>query len=168
MKKLFILLLICLTQTLNAQQSLFVVEHCLGSDTYKAPSGLMCSNENKTKWFALFPTYTSNTTKPIPNGFYMIKMYIGVPTKNDRLIIRFYNGETVILNAYDVIPEYGGVIMFEATVRHIHVMKNYPIKSLKYVNGGDGKTFTYHPDNKEKEFFMNAFNNFIVNDVICK
>jgi hypothetical protein len=167
MKKLFILLILAISQLTNAQQSEFVVEHCTKLDTYKAPMGLICSNENKTKWFAMFPTYAASTTKPIPNGVSIIMMNIGKATQNDRLIIRFSDGETIVLNAYSVIPEYYNMIMFEATVRQIQVMKNYVIKSIKYLNGGDGQTFTYYPEYNEKVFFINAFNNFIVKDVNC-
>lgn len=167
MKKLFILLILGISHITTAQQSEFVIEHCTKLDTYKAPMGLICSNESKTKWFAMFPTYATNTTKPIPNGVSIIMMNIGTPTHGDRLIIRFSDGETIVLNAYSVIPEYYNMIMFEATVRQIQVMKNYVIKSIKYLNGGDGQTFTYYPEYNEKVFFINAFNNFIVKDVNC-
>jgi hypothetical protein len=165
MKKLLYLLVFLSFQSIKAQE--FVIQHCLETNTYKAPMGLICSNETKTKWFAMTPTYAASTTKPIPNGVSIIKMNIGTATQSDRLIIRFSDGETIVLNAYSVIPEYYNMIMFEATVRQIQVMKNYVIKSIKYLNGGDGQTFTYYPDENEKVFFMNAFNNFTVKDVNC-
>lgn len=167
MKKLFILLILGISHITSGQQTEFVIQHCTKLDTYKAPMGLICSNESKTKWFAMTPTYAASTTKPIPNGVSIIKMNIGTATQNDRLIIRFSDGETIVLNAYSVIPDYGGIVMFEASVRQIQVMKNYVIKSIKYLNGGDGQTFTYYPDENEKIFFINAFNNFIVKDVNC-
>ena len=113
------------------------------------------------------PTYLTSTTNPMPNGFSVIKTSIGKSTKNDKLIIRFEDDETVLLKAYDVIEEYGGIVMFYANVPDIHVFKNHSIKSIKYISGDDNQTFTYHPNDEEKTFFSNAFTNFIVKDVKC-
>jgi hypothetical protein len=168
MKKILTLLAILLvSQNINSQQSEFVVEYCSVNSTFQSSKGLICSNDMRTKWFAINPTYLSSTTKPIPNGFSLIKLNIGKSTKNDKLIIRFEGNKTVVLKAYDVIPDYGGIIMFYANITDIHVFKNHTIKSIKYVNGDDGQTFTYYPDDNEKTFFLNLFTKFVIKDVKC-
>jgi isocitrate dehydrogenase len=45
--------------------------------------------------------------------------------------------------------------------------KNHTIKSIKYVNGDDGQTFTYYPNDNEKTFFLNLFTKFVIKDVKC-
>jgi hypothetical protein len=167
MKKIFTLLVILLvSQKINSQQSSFVVEHCVDTSIFQPLEGLICSNDTKTKWFTMNSTYVTSTTNPIPNGFSVIKFNIGKSTQNDRLIIRFEDSKTVVLKAYEITQEYG-VIMFYASVPNVHVFKNHSIKSIKYVNGDDNENFTYHPNDEEKTFFLNAFTNFIVKDVKC-
>jgi hypothetical protein len=168
MKKILTLLtILSISQNISSQQSDFVVEHCTDKSTFQSTKGLICSNDTKTKWFSLIPTYLTSTTKPNPSGFSLIKLNLGKSNQNDKLIIRFEDSKTVVLKAYEVIPEYGGIIMFYASVPDVHVLKNYPIKSIKYVNNGDGQTFTYYPKDEEKTFFVNAFTNFVVKDVNC-
>jgi hypothetical protein len=166
MKKLFILLILGISHITSAQSE-FVVEHCADKSIFQSSKGLICSNDLKTKWFSMIPTYLSSTTKPIPNGFSLIKLNIGKSTKNDKLIIRFEGNKTVVLKAYDVIPDYGGIIMFYANISDIYVFKNHPIKSIKYLNGDDGQTFTYYPNDNEKTFFLNLFTKFVIKDVKC-
>jgi hypothetical protein len=168
MKKILTLLLILfVTFKMNSQQSEFVIEHCLDKSTFHPKNPLICSNELRTKWFAMIPTYLTGTISPIPNGFSVIKYHIGKSSKTDKIIIRFSGGKTVILKAYNVIDEYGGVVTFYANVSDIYALKNYPINSIKYVDGTNGVTFTYKLKDVEKTFFVNAFNNFVVNDVKC-
>ena len=152
---------------INAQQSEFVVEHCAGKDTFHSPNGLICSNELRNKWFVMVPTYLTSTLNPMPNGFSVIKLNIGKSSSNDKLIIRFSGGKTVILKAYNLIEDYGGITNFYASVLDIHTLKNYPINSIKYVCGVDGSTFTYYPKCNEENFFINAFTNFVVIEVKC-
>lgn len=167
MKKLFTLLIFFMVYNINAQQSEFVVEHCAGKDTFESSSGLICSNELRNKWFMMVPTYLTSTLKPIPNGFSVIKLNIGKASNSDRLIIRFSGGKTVILKAYNVIDEYGGITQFYASVLDIYTLKNYPINSIKYVSGFDEFTFTYYPKDNEESFFINAFTNFVVKEIKC-
>jgi hypothetical protein len=168
MKKIFTLLTILLvSQNINSQQSEFVVEYCLDSSTFQPKTGLICSNETKTKWFAMVPTYLTSTINPIPNGFSVIKLNIGKSSKTDKLIIRFSGRKTVMLKAYNIIDEYGGITNFYASVSDIYVLKNYPLTSIKYVNGLDGTSFTYQLKDAEESFFINAFTNFVVKDIKC-
>jgi hypothetical protein len=167
MKKIFILLTILLvSQNINSQQSEFVVEYCSVNSTFQSKAGFICSNENKTKWFAMVPTYLTSTINPIPSGFSVIKLNIGKSTKNDKLIIRFSGSKTIMLKAYDLIDEYGGITKFHANISDIYTLKNYLIHSIKYVSD-DETTFTFYPKGIEESFFINAFTNFIVKDVKC-
>jgi hypothetical protein len=152
---------------MNSQQSSFVVNHCVGKDTFESSSGLICSNELKTRWFTMIPTYLTSTMNPIPNGFSIIKLNIGISSKNDKIIIRFSGSKTVMLKAHNVVDEYGGITSFYASVSDVYIIKNYPIKSIKYLDGTNGVSFTYQPKNGEESFFINAFTNFIVKDVNC-
>jgi hypothetical protein len=152
---------------MNSQQSEFVIEHCSDNSTFQSKTGLICSNETKTKWFTMIPTYLTSTINPIPNGFSVIKLNIGKSSNTDKIIIRFSGGKTVMLKAYSVINEYGGVVNFYANVSDFYALKNYPINSIKYVDGTNGVTFTYKLKDIEESFFINAFNNFVVNDIKC-
>lgn len=166
MKKLLTLLLLTIACNINAQQSEFVVEHCAGKDTFQSSSGLICSNELRNKWFMMVPTYLTSTLNPIPNGFSVIKLNIGKASNSDRLIIRFSGGKKIILKAYSVVEEYGGITNFYANVSEIYSLKNYPIHSIKYVSV-DETSFIYYPKDGEKQFFINAFTNFVVKEVNC-
>jgi hypothetical protein len=72
-----------------------------------------------------------------------------------------------MLKAYNIIDEYGGITNFYASVSDIYVLKNYPLTSIKYVNGLDGTSFTYQLKDAEESFFINAFTNFVVKDIKC-
>lgn len=167
MKNILTLLLLTIACNINAQQSEFIVEHCESTDTFKSPNGLICSTETRTKWFTMVPTYLTSTKTPIPSGVSTIKLGIGKPTLSDKIIIRFSGNKTVILKAYNIIDEYGGITNFYASVSDISILKNYPINSIKYVNGVDGTSFTYQPKSGEENFFINAFTNFVVKEVKC-
>jgi hypothetical protein len=168
MKKILTLLMILLVaQNINSQQSRFVVEHCAGKDVFQSSDGLISSNELRTRWFMMIPTYLNNTINPIPNGFSVIKLNIGKTSTNDKIIIRFCDSKTVILKAYAVVNNYCETTKFYASVSDIYLLKNYPINSIKYVSGTDGSSFTHQPKNSEESFFINAFNNFEVKNVNC-
>jgi hypothetical protein len=168
MKKILTLLMIFLVaQNINSQQSEFVVEHCVDYSRFQSTKSLICSNELKTKWFTMSPTYITNTTIPVPNGVACLKLNLGKSNENDKIVIRFSGDKTVVLKAYDINPEYGGITSFYASVADIHVFQNYELKSIKYVNGFEELTFTYYPVGSEKTFFINLFTKFTVKNVNC-
>lgn len=176
MKKIFILLVILLvSQNINSQQSEFVVEHCVDKSTFQSPNGLICSNELKTKWFVMIPTYLDNTNNPIANGFSIIKFNIGKFSYNDKLIIRFSDNTSLVLTSDNegdttkskISDVYNGTTRFNASVLDIYALKNKPINSIKYINGNDGVSFTNHVKADDKTYFIKAFTNFFVKNVKC-
>jgi hypothetical protein len=174
-KTLTLLTILLLAQNINSQQSEFVVEHCVDKSTFQSPNGLICSNELKTRWFVMIPTYLDKTINPIANGFSIMKFNIGKFSYNDKLIIRFSDDTSLVLTSDNdddttkskINDANNGTTRFTATVLNIYLLKNKPINSIKYVNGNDGVSFMNHLKGDDKSYFINAFTNFVVKNVKC-
>lgn len=163
MKKVIIILLITLTiQKIKSQQSEYIIEHCVNKSTFQPVEGLVCSNDNKTKWFVISPTYLDNTSSPIVDGFSILKFNLGTSSANDKLVIKFIDNTLITLSSNKITQD-----KYHVDVLNIYNLKNKAISYIRYVNALKGTYFIYHLKENEKTYIANALTNIVVKQVKC-
>jgi hypothetical protein len=171
MKKLIALLLVLVTiQKINSQHSEYIIEHCVNKSTFQPLEGLICSNDTKTKWIVISPTYLNNTNNPIADGFSVVKYNIGKSNTNDKLIIKFIDNTSITLsiNKSKQSQNKDNMVMYYTLdVMDVYTLKNKPISIIRYVSGVKGNSFAYHVKIKEKIYIANALTNYSVKRVNC-
>lgn len=157
-------------QKINSQHSEFVIEHCVNTSTFQPVEGFVCSNDNRTKWFVLSPTYLENTNNPIVDGFSILRFNIGKSNSNDKLIIKFLDNTSVILSTNKTIQSQNKdstIVYYSVDILDVYTLKNKPVSIIRYVSGVNGSSFTYHLKDSEKTYIANALTNYSVKQVRC-
>ena len=88
MKKILTIILLLLTFISNAQIENEKVDTKPREETISAPM-LICSNENRDKWFAILPTFKKSNGLIIKTYFRTLKLNIGKCSKNDVIVFTF-------------------------------------------------------------------------------
>jgi hypothetical protein len=99
MKK--ILLSISLLLVLNStysQNTKVVIDKCINKSDIYGPTGVICSNEIRTKWFTLVPNLKLDGDRLSMSGFLVIGLNIGSLSKTDKLCFSFKDGTKLRLD----------------------------------------------------------------------
>jgi len=170
MKLLLMSLLMFVNMNINSQNSTqYVIKKCITDKSFQASDGIICSDEAKMKWFMILPNYSSNKEYPTPIGFSIIKSGIGFCSKNDLLVITFTDHSRIILRSVNYDLACDAWIKFSTNVSDLKLLELKSIDTIRYVNGNELKSFTYYMKNdKEKDFFINVYTNFIIKPDYCK
>jgi hypothetical protein len=167
MKK--VLLSISLLLALNAtysQSRKVVIDKCINKSDIHGPTGMICSNLNKTKWFTMTPVYQLDGNRLSCYGLWVIRMDIGNLSKEDQIFITFTDGSKLRLESgIELTSEKS--IYFKLTDLEFSILKLKEIETVRYINGNDFSSFQYSMVGEEKTYFTNLFTNYYIREVYC-
>ena len=167
MKK--VLLTVSLLLALNttySQNRKVVIDKCINKSEIYGPTGMICSNLNKTKWFTMTPVYRLDGNRLSCDGLWVIRMDIGNLSKEDQIFITFTDGTKLRLESgIELTSEKS--IYFKLTDLEFTLLKSKEIQSARYINGNDFCSFQYNMTGDEKTYFINLFTNYYIRDVYC-
>jgi hypothetical protein len=168
MKK--VLLTVSLLLALNStysQNRKVVIDKCINKTDLHGPTGVVCSNLNRDKWFTLIPNYKLDGGRLSMSGFSVIKLNIGSMSKEDQLFFSFKDGTKLRL-------ESGGSltldisVLFTLTDLEFAILKEKEIDSVRYINGNDFSSFQYiMVGDEESNYYTNLFTNYHIREVYC-
>lgn len=167
MKKvlLSISLLIAL-HTSYSQGRKVVIDKCVNKSEIYGPTGVICSNDNKTKWFTLTPIFKLDGIRLSTDEIIVIRMGIGDLSKEDQLFFSFTDGSKLRLESgCEATSE--KIIHFKLTELEFSIIKLKKIESVRYINGNDFSSFEYNMSESEKDYFTNLFTNYYIREVYC-
>lgn len=144
----------------------YVIEHCLENRTFSTNSGLICSNEDRDKWFSIQILYKSNVNYPIVDGFSVMKLNIGPSNNGDLLVFTFTDESTIKVKARTGLLE-NQTIEFNLTNRDIGFLLSKSVVSIRYINGSNYKSLTYYTTEIENVFFLKALNFYRLKRIDC-
>lgn len=167
MKKVFITLsLLIALHSSYSQSRKVVVDKCINKSELHGPTGVICSNIERNKWFTLIPNLQLDGDRLSMSGFLVIRMGIGNLTKEDQLFFSFKDGTKLRL-------ELGGelnsenIVFFKLTDLEFSILKLKEIETVRYINGNDFSSFQYSMVGEEKTYFTNLFTNYYIREVYC-
>ena len=167
MKKVFITLsLLMALHSSYSQSRKVVVDKCINKSELHGPTGVICSNIERNKWFTLIPNLQLDGNRLSMSGFLVIRMGIGNLTKEDQLFFSFKDGTKLRL-------ELGGelnsenIVFFKLTDLEFSILKLKEIETVRYINGNDFSSFQYSMVDEEKMYFTNLFTNYYIREVYC-
>lgn len=167
MKKILTLLMLTLWIGVNSQTKEFIIEHCMETKTFTSPEGLICSNEERSKWFMIQPTYQPDSYYPINKGFKVIKSGIGMNDKEDLLVFTFTDETVTVVKSING-PQEDGSLAFVLTTANIDALRVKTVSRIRFINVNDAASFTYEMTKDNENFFSNAFTNIIIRKIRCK
>jgi hypothetical protein len=149
MKKLCILLLLLVSFVCNSQEKEYAI--------IKKPlvsSMLMCSNENRDKWFTIIPTFKQYNGISVKNYLTTLKLNIGKCSKRDVLVFTFVDGKYMIIRSNveltcDDLTE----VSFPLNPVQVGVLEMKSIKTIKYLNGNDGTFYVHTLKDEDRDYF---------------
>jgi hypothetical protein len=167
MKK--VLLSISLLLALNttySQSRKVVIDKCINKYGIYGPTGVVCSNENKTKWFTLTPVYRLDGNRLSCEGFWVIRMSIGDLSKEDQIYFSFKDGTKLrIESGVELTTEKS--IFFKLSDLEFSILRTKEIDTVRYINGNDFSSFQYKMVGDETIYFKNLFTNYYIREVYC-
>jgi|688.fasta_scaffold442051_2 hypothetical protein len=165
--KIIFMMLLTLAYVKSYSQE-YVIEHCVEDRTFKSQSGLICSNEERNKWFAIQIIYKTNTNYPIVDGLKIIKTNIGDYNRvGDLMVFTFTDRTTIKIKARTSLLEDLN-IEFDLTNKDLDALLNKTIISIRYINGTDYKSYTYYTKDVENIFFLNALKFYRLKRINCE
>ena len=164
-----VLLSISLLLALNtsySQNRKVVIDKCINKSSIYGPTGVVCSNDNKTKWFTLTPVYRLDGSRLSCDGFWVIRMDIGNLSKEDQIFFSFKDGTKLRLES-EVELTSEKSIFFKITDLEFCILKSKEIDTVRYINGNDFSSFQYKMVGDEKTYFTNLFTNYYIREMYC-
>ena len=168
MKKVLISLAILLSSyTVSSQSRKVVIDKCINKLDIHGPTGVICSNLNRDKWFTLIPNYRLDGGRLSMSGFLVIKLNIGSMSKEDQLFFSFKDGTKLRLESGGELTLENGVF-FTLTDLEFAILKEKEIDTVRYINGNDFSSFQYKMvGDEERNYYTNLFNNYYIREVYC-
>jgi hypothetical protein len=143
MKKLFVITLFLLSFIGNAQEET------------TTSSMLICSNEDRTKWFMIMPHLQEFNGLSKKDYLSTIKLNIGKCSKRDVLTFKFSDGKYMNLRANNDFDCSVSELNFSLNPIQIAVLRMKSIKSIRYTNGSDRSYFLYRLTGDDRNHFIN-------------
>jgi hypothetical protein len=146
----------------------YVIEHCVEERTFKTNEHIICSNEEKTKWFAIQILYKSNTNYPMVDGLKIFKSNIGISNGvGDLMVFTFTDRTTIKIKSRTNQLE---DLSFEfcLTNKDLDALLTKSIVSIRYINGTDYRSYTYYTKNSENVFFLNGLKFYRLKQINCE
>jgi hypothetical protein len=168
MKKvlLSISLLLALS-TSYSQNRKVVIDKCVNKSSVYGPTGVICSNLKRDKWFTLTPVYRLDGNRLSCDGFWSIRLNIGNLSKEDQLFFSFKDGSKLRLES-EVELTSEKTIFFKITDLEFSILKYKEIETVRYINGNDFSSFQYKMvGDEERNYYTNLFNNYYIREVYC-
>lgn len=160
MKKLITILLLLFTVVINAQNETEKVDTKQKEEIISAPM-LICSNEDRDKWFAILPIVKKSNDIVIKTYFRTLKLNIGKCSKNDVLVFTFEDGRKIRISANNEMNcDVTELNEFVLNSIDYAFLETKTLESIRYINGNDSTSFVYTMTKENKNFFVNIFPNF--------
>lgn len=167
MKNLITLMVLFILSSFKTYSQEYVIENCVDTKTFSTKSGLICSNEERTKWFSIQFIYNSNTANPTVNCFKVLKSNIGTYTDTGALMVFTFMDMTDIKLKARTGQLEDLTVEFNLTSNDLVQLSTKSVISIRYINGTDYKSLTYYPMNTENRFFLNALNYYTLKRIKC-
>jgi hypothetical protein len=165
-KVLLTVVLLLVLNTSYSQNRKVVIDKCINKSEIYGPTGMICSNLNKTKWFTMTPVYRLDGNRLSCDGLWVIRMDIGNLSKEDQIFLVFTDGTKLRLESgIELTSEKS--IYFKLTDLEFTILKSKELQSARYINGNDFSSFQYNMTGDEKTYFTNLFTNYYIRDVYC-
>lgn len=167
MKRILLILSVLLfSLSTYSQNRKVVIDKCINKYGIYGPTGVVCSNIDKTKWLTLTPVYRLDGNRLSCDGFWVIRMDIGNLSKEDQLYFSFKDGSKLRLESgVELTSEKS--IFFKITDLEFSILKCKEIDTVRYINGNDFSSFQYNMTGDEKTYFTNLFTNYYIREVYC-
>ena len=167
MNKVLISLAVLLSSyTISSQSRKVVIDKCINKTELHGPTGVVCSNLNRDKWFTLTPLYVLDGNRLSFNTFMVIRMGIGNLSKEDQLFFVFKDGTKLRLESgWELTSDH--TVYFKLTELEFAILKSKEIETVRYINGNDFSSFQYSMVGGEKTYFVNLLNNYYIREVYC-
>jgi hypothetical protein len=168
MKKVLILLAFLLSSyTISSQSRKVVIDKCINKSEIHGPTGVICSNDYRTKWFTLIPIYKLDGSRLSCDGFSVIRMGIGNLSKEDQLFFSFKDGTKLRLELGGELKS-DNTVYFKLTDLEFSILKLKEIETVRYINGNDFSSLQYTMvGDEERNYYTNLFNNYYIREVYC-
>lgn len=154
MKKILTIILLLFTFISNAQIEAEKVDTKSREEEISAPM-LICSNEDRDKWFAILPTFRKFDGILIKSYLKTLKLNIGKCTNNDILVFTFVGGKKMKIFANNELEcDYTSEVVFTLTPIDVAFLETKTLESIRYVNGNDQSSFLYTLTEKDKDYFV--------------
>jgi hypothetical protein len=155
MKKIITIILLLLTfVNSNAQET---IETKNRTENISAPI-LICSNEERDKWFAIVPTFEKFDKVTLKIHLTTLKLNIGECSKDDALVFIFTDGKKIKINANNE-KRCDGIVEVNFTLSSIDAafLEAKTLASIRYINGNDFVSFIYFSKKEDCNYFVNTF-----------
>ncbi len=154
MKKILTIILLLFTFISNAQIENEKVDTKSREEEISAPM-IICSNEDRDKWFAILPTFRKFDGILIKSYLKTLKLNIGKCTNNDILVFTFVGGKKMKIFANNELEcDYTSEVVFTLTPIDVAFLETKTLESIRYVNGNDQSSFLYTLTEKDKDYFV--------------
>lgn len=154
MKKILTIILLLFTFISNAQIETEKVDTKSREEEISAPM-LICSNEDRDKWFAIVPTFRKFDGILIKSYLKTLKLNIGKCTNNDILVFTFVGGKKMKIFANNELEcDYTSEVVFPLTPIDVAFLETKTLESIRYVNGNDQTSYLYTLTEKNKDYFV--------------
>lgn len=153
-KAILIILLFLPCMAFYSQNS--VTKKSVEKNIVKSKKILICSNEERTKWFAIFLSYRKTTKIPMVNGLKVIKSNIGTYKNrgNDLMVFYLSDNTHIRIKARSGLLQ-DSTIEFDLSNKDIDALLTKSVITIRYINGIDYKSMFYQTVGDEKLFFYN-------------
>ena len=162
MKKVLIALALILSMNSTiAQNKKIIIKHNLSNSEISGPTGVICSNQTRTKWFTLTPNYMLDGNRLLCDGFIVIRLNIGNLKNGGTLAFTFKDGSKIRLkskvqeNRYDA-------LYFPLSELNFIILKSKEIKYVRYINKTDYASLQYTMTSNESNYYVNLFTNYSI------
>lgn len=151
MKKLITFVLLLLSLVSYSQKK---------EETLSAPM-LICSNPERTKWFAMVPNFVKSNGIVTKTFLYTVKLNIGECSKEDVIVFVFTDGTKRRIAANndkncDGISE----VNFNLNSIDVAFLEMKTLESIRYINGNDFVSFVYFSKPEDCNYFSNTIANY--------
>lgn len=158
MKKIITIVILLLSFISNAQIEKGEVKP--REEILSAPM-LICSTEERDKWFAILPTFKKFDGILVKTYFTTLKLHIGECSKNDVLVFTFTDGKKIRISANnekncDGISE----VNFPLNSIDVAFLETKTLSNIRYINGNDFVSFVYFSKPEDCNYFINTFDNY--------
>jgi hypothetical protein len=168
MKKVLITFVMMLTiNSALTQNAKSVITHCINTAEVTGPTGVVCSNELKTKWFTITPLYKLDNDILSCYGLLVIKTNIGITCKKATLVFSFKDGDKLWLRSNYELKPYSS-LYFEISELEFLQLKSKEIDYVRYINGIDNESFLYKMNENEVSYYVDLFNDYYIQKTFRK
>ena len=122
---------------------------------------LICSNEERTRWFAISPVVHKSNGILIKTYLKTLKLDIGKCSKNDVLVFTFTDGKKIRISANNE-KNCDGIVELNFPLNSIDVafLETKTLSNIRYINGNDFVSFVYFSKPEDCNYFVNTFDNY--------